>query len=105
MHTSEFLACEIIHLLLQMKHVEIVRRVSFEELDEDVTIKIDDPVAEARRQMLDGNLEQALAVVDSASREVQAASRANASIRPGTRFPKDAMGTTGGPGKCQPTLE
>jgi hypothetical protein len=73
LHTSEFLACEAIHLLLQMKHVQIVRRVSFAELDDGVVSKVDDPVAEARRQMLQGNPEQALAVVDSASREVQAA--------------------------------
>lgn len=77
LHTSEFLACEIIHLLLQMKHVEIIRRVSFAELDDGVVSKVDDPVAEARRQMLDGNLEQALALVDSASREAQAAELAD----------------------------
>ncbi len=72
LHTSDFLACEAIHLLLQMKHVEIVRRVSFAELDEEVVTKVEDPVAEARRQLRDGNLEEALDVVDSASREVQA---------------------------------
>jgi hypothetical protein len=77
LHTSEFLACEAVHLLLQMKHVEIVRRVSFAELDDGVVSRTDDPLAEARRQMLDGNLEQALDVVDSASREVQAAELAD----------------------------
>jgi Domain of unknown function (DUF4388) len=73
-HMADFLACEAIHLLHRMGHVEVVRRVTAEDLERESGPAVGDPVAEGRRLMEEGKLEAAMDLVKQAvSNDVQAA--------------------------------
>jgi len=71
LHMADFIACEVIHLLFQMGHVRIARRVTPAEAARLAPSppRIQDALTEGRRLFHDGKLEEALDLVERAAVE------------------------------------
>jgi len=70
-HMADFLACEVIHLLFQLGHVRITRRVTSQEaaLLAPAPPQLQDALTEGRRLFHEGKLEEALDLVERAAVE------------------------------------
>jgi len=71
LHMADFIACEVVHLLFQMGHVRIVRRVAPEEAARlaPASPPTQDALTEGRQLFRDGKLEEALELVERAAVE------------------------------------
>jgi hypothetical protein len=71
LHMADFIACEVIHVLFQMGHVRIARRVTPDEAARVAlpAPQIQDALSEGRRLFQDGKLEEALELVERAAVE------------------------------------
>ena len=70
LHMTDFVACEVIHLLYQMEHVKIVKRVAQSPHRRPGPVPLfEDAVAEGKRLMKEGKHEEALDIVQRAAVE------------------------------------
>ena len=83
LHMAEFLACEMLHLLYQMGHLKVVRRIKPAPPRVGMSGVIrGDPEAEGRKLMKAGKLEEAMDLVERAALEdPQAASTLRALLK------------------------